>query len=136
MKTLLAAASIFLLLSGSARATEWVICSDGENTVSFDVLLGMMDVIAVDTIKIAASGKAWSTRNEDGAIPIEVGQAFETGDQMLIDVLEKGMGAPVARLRLFKAHEDAAGEGEPFDATGGVLHMPGLGAWAVSCSGP
>ena len=100
------------------------------------MLLGSLDVIAIDTIRISADGKQWSTKPDAGMTKVEVGQAFETGDQMWIDVMSEGMGGIVARLRLFTAHEEPEGEGEPFDATGGILHMPGVGAWAVSCSGP
>ena len=136
MKPLLAAAALSAALAGPASATEWVICGDGEEKVSFEVLLGSLDVIAIDTIRISADGRQWSTKPDAGMTKVEVGQAFDTGDQMWIDVLSEGMGGIVARLRLFTAHEEPAGEGEPFDATGGILHMPGIGAWAVSCSGP
>ena len=136
MRTFLAAAAMSFALVGPCWATEWVSCSDGGEKVSFDVLLGSLDVIAIDTIRIGADGKQWSTRPQSGETKVEVGQAFETGDQMWIDVVSEGMGGIVARLRLFTAHEEPVGEGEPFDATGGVLHMPGIGAWAVSCSGP
>ncbi len=137
MKQLLAAAAILFGLSASASATEWVSCSGGEGKVSFDVLLGLMDVIAVDTVRIEANGKTWSTKPEAGQTKIEVGQAFETADQMWIDVLGEGMDGFVAKLRLFKASEIVEGMDDgAFDATGGVLHMPGVGAWVVSCSGP
>ena len=137
MRQFLAAAAILALLSAPASATEWVSCGGAEGKVSFDVLLGLMDVIAIDTVKIEANGKKWSTKPEAGDTKIEVGQAFETAGQMWIDVLSEGMGGFVAKLRLFKASETVEGvEDGVFDATGGVLHMPGVGAWAVSCSGP
>lgn len=120
-----------------AGATEWVNCGDGGDKASFDMLLGAMDVIAIDTIRIEANGKKWSNHPGAGEIKIEVGQAFETADQMWIDVLGEGMGGFVAKLRLFKASEIVEGSEEgAFDATGGTLQMPGIGAWAVSCSGP
>ena len=137
MKQFLAAAAMLWCLNAPAFATEWVSCSGGEGKVSFDVLLGLMDVIAIDTVKIEANGKKWSTKPEAGDTKIEVGQAFETADQMWIDVLSEGMGGFVAKLRLFKASEIVEGsEDGAFDATGGVLHMPGVGAWAMSCTGP
>ena len=137
MKQLLAAAAILLCMSAPAPATEWVICSGGEGKVSFDVLLGLIDVIAIDTVKIEANGKKWSTKPEAGETKVDVGQAFETADQMMIDVLSDGMGGFVAKLRLFKASEIVVGVDDgTFDVTGGVLHMPGVGAWVVDCSGP
>jgi hypothetical protein len=94
-------------------------------------------VIAIDTVKIEANGKKWSTVPEAGETRIEVGQAFESADQMWIDMLEEGRGAFVAKLRLFKALEVVEGSEEgAFDAKGGTLQMPGIGAWAVACSGP
>jgi hypothetical protein len=135
MKQLLAAAAILTGLSAPASATEWVICSGGEGHVSFDVLLGLMDVIAIDTVKIEINGKTWSNKPEAGTIKVEIGQAFETADQMWIDVVEDGMGSIIAKLRLFSAHEDGEGV-EATDAMGGTLQMPGVGAWAVTCSGP
>jgi hypothetical protein len=137
MKQLLAAAAVLVSLAVPASATEWITCGDGEKKVSFDVLVGLMDVIAIDTVRIEAGGKTWSTKPEAGDIKVEVGQAFESADRMWIDILEEGMGKPVAKLRLFKASEVVEGSEEGvFDATGGTLQMPGIGAWVVGCSGP
>ncbi len=137
MKQLLAAAAILSCLAVPATATEWVNCGDGEGKVSFDVLMGLMDVIAIDTVRIEANGKKWSNKPQAGETKIEIGQAFETADQMWIDVVDEGMGGFVAKLRLFKASETVEGsEDGVFDATGGTLQMPGIGAWVVGCSGP
>jgi hypothetical protein len=111
-----------------AQATEWLNCSDGDKA-SFNVLLGNMNVIAVDTIEVEAGGKKWSTRDV-GATPITKGQAFETADQIYIDVTDDKMDAIVAQLRLFKASE-----GEDY-VSAGTLKVTGVGAWAVTCSGP
>ena len=128
MKRLAAILGLMILTSVPARATEWLICSDGDKA-SFSVLLGAMDVIAVNDIKIEAGGKMWSTTPGEGTL-VTKGQAFETADQMWIDVTDENVAAVVAQLRLFKASEaeDAV--------SGGTLRMPGVGAWAVSCSGP
>ncbi len=137
MKQLLAAAAILSCLAVPATATEWVNCGDGEGKVSFDVLMGLMDVIAIDTVRIEANGKKWSNKPQAGETKIEIGQAFETADQMWIDVVDEGMGGFVAKLRLFKASETVEdSEDGVFDATGGTLQMPGIGAWVVGCSGP
>lgn len=137
MKQLFAAAAILSCLAVPATATEWVNCGDGEGKVSFDVLMGLMDVIAIDTVRIEANGKKWSNKPQAGETKIEIGQAFETADQMWIDVVDEGMGGFVAKLRLFKASETVEGsEDGVFDATGGTLQMPGIGAWVVGCSGP
>ena len=117
-----------IAIAGPAKATEWLNCSDGDKA-SFNVLLGQMNVIAVDTIEVEADGKKWSTRAGDGT-PITKGQAFETADQIYIDVTDSNVDAIVAQLRLFKASE-----GEDY-VSAGTLRVAGVGAWAVTCSGP
>lgn len=135
MKRVLAAGIVLFGLALPAQATEWLDCSGGED-VSIRVLLGAMDVIAVTTIEIEVKDRKWATAGGDGVIFITTGQAFETPDQMWLDVTDEDVNLVVARLRLFKAFEDGAEGVEPSDAKGGTLQMPGIGAWAVSCSGP
>lgn len=124
----LAALGALLIASTPAHATEWLICSDGARA-SISVLLGQMDVIAVADIMIEAGEKKWSTRGE-GATPITKGQAFETRDQIWIDVTDANANMIVAELRLFKASE-----GERL-VTAGTLRVAGEGAWAITCTGP
>jgi hypothetical protein len=126
----LAAIGVLLIASVlPASATEWMICSDGDKA-SIRVLLGQLDVIAVIDIEITVGKKTWSTKGNHGATLITKGQAFETADQILIDVTDSAVNAIVARLRLFKASE-----GKDY-VSGGTLQMAGEGAWAVTCSGP
>lgn len=124
----LTALAVLLIVSTPAQATEWLVCSDGDKA-SISVLLGQMEVIAVAEITMEVGPKKWSTRG-DGATPVAKGQAFETKDQIWIDVTDANVNAIVAELRLFKA-----AEGE-HDVTGGTLRVIGEGAWAVSCTGP
>ncbi len=128
MKRLAAIGFLVIATAVPAQATEWLNCTDGDKA-SFNVLLGNMNVIAVDTIDVEAGGKKWSTRNTS-ATPITKGQAFETADQIYIDVTDDKMDAIVAQLRLFKASE-----GEDY-VSAGTLKVTGIGAWAVTCSGP
>jgi len=131
-------AAAILLLAGMAlpaHATEWMDCGDAEKTVSLRVLLGALDVIAVNAIEIEAKGKKWSTATSEGSTRITTGQAFETADQIWIDVTDENVAQIVARLRLFKASDDTEGAENSY-AVAGTLAMPGLGVWAVSCSGP
>ena len=128
MKRLAAIGLLVIATAVPAQATEWLNCSNGDKA-SFNVLLGNMNVIAVDTIDVEVGGKKWSTRNTS-ATPITKGQAFETADQIYIDVTDDKMDAIVAQLRLFKASE-----GEDY-VSAGTLKVPGIGAWAVTCSGP
>ena len=128
MKRLAAIGVLLIATAVPVKATEWLNCSDGDKA-SFNVLLGNMNVIAVDTIEIEAGGKKWSTRGES-ATPITKGQAFETADQIYIDVTDDKVDAIVAQLRLFKASE-----GDDY-VSAGTLRVAGIGAWAVTCSGP
>ncbi len=124
----LAALGALLIAGTPAQATEWLVCSDG-GKASISILLGQMEVIAVADIMIEAGQKKWSTRDE-GATPITKGQAFETKDQIWIDVTDANVNAIVAQLRLFKADEG------DHHVTGGTLRITGEGAWAVTCTGP
>ncbi len=140
MKQLLAAAAILSCLAVPATATEWVNCGDGEGKVSFDVLMGLMDVIAIDTVGSRSTAKTgWSNKPRLVRPRLDHHGAGlrKPPDQMWIDVIDEGMGGFVAKLRLFKASETVEGsEDGVFDATGGTLQMPGIGAWVVGCSGP
>ncbi len=111
-----------------AQATEWLVCSDGDKA-SISVLLGHMEVIAVAEIMIEVGPKKWSTKVEGGTL-ITKGQAFETEDQMWIDVTDANANAILAELRVFKATESDQ------YVSGGTLRMAGEGVWAVTCTGP
>jgi hypothetical protein len=129
MKRLALLAALMLVSAAPARATEWVICADKEGKATFSVLLGMMEVIAVNDIKIEVGDRKWSTTPGEGTL-ITKGQAFESDHQMMIDVTDGDMAAIVAQLRLFQASE-----GDDV-VSAGTLRMPGVGAWAVTCEGP
>lgn len=135
MKQLLAVAAMVLGLATPAHATEWIICGDGQKKVTFEILVGMMDYLSIDTVRMEANGKLWSSKDEPGATPVYVAQAFEADDHMMVDIAGDG-GAVIASLRVFEAHEAGSDTVEPMDAMGGTLQIPGLGAWTVDCSGP
>lgn len=130
MKQLASILGSLVLLALPAQATEWLECSAGEGKPSIRLLLGAMNVIAVDTMEIEAGGKTWSTRGSGDTIPITKGQAFETKDQLLVDATDADVNEVVSELRLFKASDG--------DETvyGGTLRLKGVGVWAVNCAGP
>ena len=97
MKRLAAIGVLLIALAVPAKATEWLNCSDGDRA-SFNVLLGNMNVIAVDTVEIEAGGKNWSTRGGDATL-ITKGQAFETADQIYIDMTDDKVDSIVAHQR-------------------------------------
>jgi hypothetical protein len=128
MKRLLAAA-VVLALATPAGATEWIICNADGDAASAGILIGMVDVLSIAQSYVEAGGKKWAS-DADGDLQIRVGQAFETADSIFVDFTDEGVSSIVASLRLFKASEGDS------DAMGGTLKMPGVGAWAVSCTGP
>jgi hypothetical protein len=135
MRALSAAVLLLAAMALPAHATEWMDCSDPTDSVSIRVLLGAMDVISVNTVEIVASGAKWSTAGGEGVTLITNGQAFETAEQIWIDMTDEAVNEVVARLRLFKAMDDG-GDGDATVVLGGTLAMPGIGAWPMKCSGP
>src|SRR5262245_5669488 len=130
MRRSLVAALGLLLASGGAQATEWTGCSAGGNAASIDMLMGQVPVAAIVKVNIEAGGKRWSTEKAEGVTTIAIGQAFETAEELRLDLTDEVVSEIVARLRILKASE-----GDSY-AAGGYLHIPGVGAWAVSCEGP
>lgn len=129
-----AALLVLLAFARPALATEWVICkAQGKHGPEVRILLGAMNVIAVSRVDMSVASQSWSTDptvEGAGASRIMVGQAFEDGDSLKLDLTDEGMGRIVAQLRLMKA-----GEGDMV-AMGGTLTVAGQGAWAVVCDGP
>ena len=118
-------------LASRAFATEWVNCADSSGAASFDLLLGMTDVIAVAGMTITVGEQVWASDVAYGpGEPVAVGQAFESSDMILVDAVDPGVTTKIAELRLFKASEADT------EVYGGTLRVPGHGAWAVNCSGP
>ena len=128
MKRLLAVA-VVLALATPAGATEWIACSADGDAASANILVGAVDVISIASANIEAGGKKLAT-DADGDARIRVGQAFEDSDNILVDFTDDQVSTIVGALRLFKATEGDS------DATGGILRLAGIGAWAVTCSGP
>lgn len=131
MRKTLPIAVLLAGLSSPAFATEWVNCAAPDGAASFDYLAGTLDVLSVVGMTITAGEQVWATDPAYGpGDAVIVGQAFETADAVLIDAVTPDITQTIASLRLFKATE-----GE-FVAYGGVLSIPGRGAWSVSCAGP
>ena len=130
MIRLAAIALLGALAASPVLATEWVSCAAPGGEASFDYLAGTLDVLAPAGLNVSVGEKVWASDVAYGpGDPIVVGQAFEDAQTVRIDVMDDGMVALVAELRLFKAQE---GDGEPVYS--GTLRIPGYGAWAVSCN--
>ena len=119
------------LAAAPAMATEWVSCTTPSGEASFDYLVGTLDVLAIVGLNVSVGEKVWASDVAYGpGDPIVVGQAFETGEMVLVDAMDDNMTAIIAQLRLFKAEE-----GDAPMVYSGTLKIPGYGAWAVSCQG-
>lgn len=129
------AAAIALALAATATpslATEWINCSDRDGQASFDMLVGALDVISIVGLTVSVGEQVWASDVAYGpGDPVQVGQAFETADMVLVDAVDANVMTRIAELRLFKATE-----GDALTVLAGTLRIPGHGAWAVSCSGP
>ena len=118
-------------LATPSLATEWIDCSDADGAATFSYLAGSLDTLGIVGLNISVGDKAWASDVAYGpGDPVAVGQAFETADMVLVDAVDPEMTRRIAELRLFKASEGNS------HARSGTLRIPGLGAWAVSCTGP
>ena len=122
---------IAALATTPAVATEWVHCSDANGAASFDYLAGDgLGVLSISALTVTAGEKVWASDAANGpGDPVSVGQAFEDGQSVQIDAMDKDF-VKIAELRLFKATE-----GDTY-VSGGTLDIKGMGAWTVSCEGP
>lgn len=125
-------ALIFALVavaSAPSLGAEWQHCSDAGGAASFDFLPGDgTGYLTVPALTVTVGEKVWASDPANGpGDPVSIGQAFEDPDTIRIDALGQDKSV-VARLRLFQASENG------MSALGGVLTIPGQGAWAVSCS--
>ena len=122
----LAAIVVLAAMALPAGATEWLICSDTTKKVSFNVLSGSLGIGTATDFELHIGDKSWSTKEGQGTRIAKL-QAFEDDAMILVTVSSEGLGEVVAELRVLKAMEaDSL-------AYGGVLKVPGQGAWAVSC---
>ena len=121
-------AALVMLSASPAMATEWVHCADANGAASFDYLAGNgTGVLQVSAVTVTSGEKVWASDPANGpGDPVSIGQAFENGDMVLVDAMDKDF-AKLAELKLFKASE---GENVTL---GGTLRIVGQGAWTVSC---
>lgn len=129
IKSILLAAGVALAATPSA-GTEWVYCNDADSVVTVGLLLGSVDVLAVAGIILSHNDKVWASAAAYGpGDAISLGQGFADDRTLWVDLKDADY-ATVAELRLVKASEGDS------SVTAGTLHLPGRGAWAVSCEGP
>jgi hypothetical protein len=117
MRSLIFAAA--LLSAAPAFATEWVYCGDAKDEAS------------IGRITLTAGDAEWASSDVYGpGKPVAVAQTYIGGSQMVVDLTDEESLEIIAELRVYLAEE-----GEDF-VQGGILRVPGHGAWVVSCEGP
>jgi len=117
-----------MMMASAAQATETTICSgDG---ASISLLMGAVPVVSIAKVDMEANTQRWSTQKQDGVTTVSVGQAFETPEILHVDITDDNVSEILAKLRIYKASQG------DYYAAGGTLWISGVGAWAVSCSGP
>lgn len=117
-----------MLTTSPALATGGVYC-DGVNdeSVSAYLTVGRVPGFAVVETRITAKGQTWQTRAEDGATPITLVQGAIVGDMIVADYADPNVEQILVSLRVVRAENDID------FAAGGVLSIPGVGAWPVAC---
>lgn len=129
MRVLLVAAS--LLIATPSFATEWIYCTSADEKASVGLLVGGADFATVVAITLNVGDSEWASSDAYGpGQPITLEQAFIGDNQIIVDLSDGDHNALVAELRAY-----TASEGNDY-VQGGVLRVPGKGAWAVSCEGP
>ena len=131
MRKLFSAAAIAsaLFTTTPAFATGGIYC-DGAGNDSIGVLLtvGRVPGFAVVEARIGVGDKDWAMHGRDGAEEIVLLQGAVIGDQTIADFGDTNYERVVVSLRLVHA-EDEHG----LLVAGGVLSIPGTGAWPLVC---
>ena len=121
---------VLLACALPAQATENIICSAPGNAASISFLVGTTPGLNPLSLSMEAGAKRWSMAAEQGVTTVLIGQSFDTGSAMMIDLTDDNAERVIAELRVSRAHEDGH---DPVAA--GTLRIAGLGAWTVACEG-
>jgi len=114
-----------------AMATEWLDCTSFDFNQRVQLLAGGVDFHQFSAATLYVNGADWSTSPEaQPGAPLDIGQAFWDGELLLVDLIDPAAQTVLAELRVFVTSEGAD------DVKGGVLRVPGKGAWVVVCTGP
>lgn len=127
----LAAGLMMLGIATTVQATEWMECGDPDNEVQLGFLLGGLDFAQASRAHLRVEDEWWTT---DPAVepgkPLAIGEYFFDWKLLNASVVDENHENVLAQLQVIVATTDTA------DAKGGVIVVPGKGAWAVSCDGP
>ena len=126
-----AGAVMMLAMTATAQATEWMYCSDPTNEVQVGFLLGGLDFTQVSGTTLRIGEQWWSDRPEvEKGQPLALGDYFFDWKLLHATIVDENHETVLAQLQVIIASDEGA------DAKGGVLTVPGKGAWVVECVGP
>jgi len=128
-RRIVAAAFMMTMAIGSAGATESIDCNDPQGRASVGLTVGSLPVLAVVGAHISVGHQEWAI-GMDGDKAIISGQAFQTGDQWLVDFTDPNVERVIAEVRLLSALENDE------YVLAGTLKVPGVGAYPLVCVGP
>jgi hypothetical protein len=127
----LMAAITIAAMSTPSLATEWIDCSDANEEVQLGVLAGGLDFAQFSRAHLRIGNEWWSTDPSiEPGKPMAIAESYFDWKLMSVSVADDNHETILAQLHVILASND---EGE---AKGGVMLIPGKGAWAVSCDGP
>ena len=131
MRLLRYAAAALALMAAPASATEWIYCGTDDGSVSVGVLAGAFEFLNISAATMSIGDESWASSEVYGpGATILVGQAYQSDNQIIIDISDDNAEAVLGELRVYTAEE-----GTDY-VQGGVFRAPGRGVWVVSCEGP
>ena len=132
MRALLLGAVAFCAMAAPAAATEWIYCGDAAGHVQIGVLANFgLFSFSRGTLRVGSEN--WSTQPEaepEPAKPMLALESFADANQLYVKFADEQMETILADLRVV-----IVTEGDEY-VQGGVLDVPGKGAWVVTCEGP
>lgn len=131
MKVSVAMVAIALsAVSAPALAAHSVLCTNGDSA-SISMVLGDEAVIRPTGINISVDEKNWSSDpNASSSRQVNVGQAFEDADHVMIDLTDVATAEVLIKLRLYTVTDPTSGK-----IGGGTMWVKGVGAYSVTCTG-
>lgn len=128
----LVAAVTVLAMSAPAMATEWIDCSDANGEVQLGVLAGGLDFAQFSRAHLKIGDDWWSTDPslEPGSKALAIAESYFDWKLLSVSVADENLETILAEIQVIIASNDAG------EAKGGVMLVPGKGAWVVSCDGP
>jgi hypothetical protein len=131
MRALLLAAGAVCAMAVPAAATEWITCGDPAGHVQIGLLASHGGPFTYQRGTLRVGDENWSTWPDvEPGISIMGLESYADDNQLYVKFADDQATAIIADLRVF-----IVTEGDD-TVKGGVLDVPGKGAWVVACEGP